>query len=501
MRFTVVSLCVALTAACATTGTGNDDPEGSALPRYHALGSPTDEPLGGQPPEGAQPSQVDFDYQVKYQRAFEAVLWAMPAASIHRFRAAAFEHLGLDNNDIIAYSAAATPRLEALTANSSTPYIAAYADLRQGPVVLEVPAAGPDGQLYGQVVDAWQSTIADVGPKGADRGKGGKYLLTPPDYEQPVPAGYIQVPSPNYLVSLGFRSIVMPGKTQQNAVDFSHRLRMYNLDEAANPPQQRFVDPVGDRYPTTPFYDERFFDDLYDIVTVEPVRPIDKQMVGKLESLGIVRGRPFEPDDTAKRAMRQAAIDAWYYLQNYFDHLPAHRFYWPDRHYASLLMADNKRAFDYEYDDSIDITGRAAQFMWCTYVPAVLADDPATQYMMAMADSDGNLLEAGKTYKVDIPAQMPVEQFWAVTVYDRATFGFIYADPPRTTLSSYDLESMRKNPDGSVTLYVGPAAPDGMESNWIPTADKRPLPAVRFYGPTAEFNDKTFKMPDFTLVR
>ena len=55
---------------------------------------------------------------------------------------------------------------------------------------------------------------------------------------------------------------------------------------------------------------------------------------------------------------------------------------------------------------------------------------------------------------------------------------------------------MKKDSNGSVTLYVGPAAPAGLESNWIPTAGKRPLPCIRFHGPTDEFN-KTFKMPDF----
>jgi hypothetical protein len=56
------------------------------------------------------------------------------------------------------------------------------------------------------------------------------------------------------------------------------------------------------------------------------------------------------------------------------------------------------------------------------------------------------------------------------------------------------------NADGSVTIYAGPTAPQGLETNWIPTAGKRPLPAMRLYGPTDAFNQKTFKMPDFELV-
>lgn len=52
------------------------------------------EPLGGQPPAGAQPSVADFDYQIKHQRAFEAMLWSVPAVAIYDFRRAAFDTLG-----------------------------------------------------------------------------------------------------------------------------------------------------------------------------------------------------------------------------------------------------------------------------------------------------------------------------------------------------------------------------------------------------------------------
>src|SRR5262245_25977968 len=266
------------------------------------------EPLGGQPPPGSAPSVKDFDYQIKYQRAFEAVLWNMPAIAIYSFRRAAVTDLGCKDNDIIAYSAPATPKLEAITANSTTPYIASYTDLRKGPAVLELPVAGPEGSLYGQVVDAWQFTIADVGPTGLDEGKGGKLLFTPPDFKEPVPPGYIQVSSPNYRVAFAFRSVPVPGKTVADAYQYAKRLRMYYLSEAANPPQQKFIDPANERYPTLPFYDERHFDDMHAIMSVEPVREHDKVMMGMLRSLGIEKGKPFAPDETAKRAMRQAAV-------------------------------------------------------------------------------------------------------------------------------------------------------------------------------------------------
>jgi hypothetical protein len=231
-----------------------------------SYGQDGQEPLGGQPPKDPTPSIKDFDYQIKYQRAFEAVLWNMPAIAIYSLRRAAFTDLGMKDNDIIAYSAPATPRLEAITPNSVTPYIAAYTDLRKGPVVLELPVAGPDSSLYGQVVDAWQFTIADVGPSGVDQGKGGKLLFTSPGYKDEIPDGYTQVASPNYRVAFAFRSIPAPGKSVADAHAYAQRLRMYYLSEARNPPQQKFVDPSNQRYPTLPFYDERHFEDMHAIM-------------------------------------------------------------------------------------------------------------------------------------------------------------------------------------------------------------------------------------------
>jgi len=90
----------------------------NAIAQETSTRNPAGAPLGGQPAEGASPSVKDFDYEVKYHRAFEAVLWNMPATAIYRMRAGAFEALGAKDNDIITYSAVTTPQAELLTANS-----------------------------------------------------------------------------------------------------------------------------------------------------------------------------------------------------------------------------------------------------------------------------------------------------------------------------------------------------------------------------------------------
>lgn len=458
------------------------------------------EPKGGQPAPGSKPSVTDLQHQVMYQRAFEAVLWALPAVAIYRLRAGAFESANLTDNDILANSGVAKPNLEALTANSSTPYIAAYSDLRKGPVVLEVPKAGAQGSLYGQVVDAWQFSIADVGPFGLDKGKAAKYLFTPPSYDGPVPEGYLHVRSPSYRIAFAFRSVRAPGKTDADAYAYARKLRMYYLTQAGSAPAQKFFDFVDVVYPTLPFYDERFFRDVHAIFSIEPVRDIDKIMVGNLRSLGIERGKPFEPTDKQKRAMQAAVVDAYSYLHEMWEHPATEYYFWPDRNYVTQQPTDLNQRFEFVYDDYADIDGRAFSWVQGTYYPKQISATPANRYLLAMGTGDRHPFEVEGTYRVKVPDQMPVKQFWALTVYDRATFAFIYTDSGRTTLSSYDVDRLKHEPDGSLYLYVGTQAPEGYENNLIPTAGKRPYPVFRFYGATPELHERRFRMPDFERV-
>jgi len=157
---------------------------------------PTD-PRGGMPAKGSKPSVEDLDYQVKYQRSFEAVIWSMSAVSGYQLYRAAIDN-GAKPNTVMAFSKPATQKAEFLTANNVTPYILSQTDLRKGPVVIDVPKATDKANLFGQIVDHWQITIADIGPVGVDKGKGAKILLTPPGYDKKIPSGYTEIKSPSY---------------------------------------------------------------------------------------------------------------------------------------------------------------------------------------------------------------------------------------------------------------------------------------------------------------
>ena len=458
------------------------------------------EPLGGQPAPGAKPSVNDFEEQITYQRAFEAVVWSQPAVAVYGIRRGMFA-TGAKDNEIMAMSRPLTTRHEFLTANNTTPYVAANADLRNGPVVLEVPPASDKGVLYGQVVDAWQETIADVGPSGVDVGKGARLLFLPPGYKDTPPSGYIAIPSQNYRIQFAFRSIKLPGMTDEQANAYAKTIKMYPLAEAVNPKPTRFVDGYADRMSTLPFYDFRYFQDLHDIISVEPVRPRDKVMMGMLASIGMEAGKPFNPSPKAKAAMERAVVDAYFYMQDRFFKVQRNNLFWPDRHYSYFFLPDPDGAFTFETPSALLYDNRSDMYHPATYYPARLPKTPATAYLAALADNEGHPLEPGKNYKLHVPKDVPVKQFWALIVYDFATWAFIYNPLDRVGLSTYDKPNMKLNADGSVDIYFGPKAPKGLESNWIPTQGKRPIPIMRFYGGTEEFWNKSFKLPDVELLK
>lgn len=458
------------------------------------------EPLGGQPEPGSQQSVKNLGEQVAYGRSFEAILWAMPASAIYRFRVGLLQLPGVTDNVIAATSRPISPIQEAITPNQVTPYITATSDLSKGPVVLEVPAKTDKGVMYGQVVDAWQATIADVGPTGPDKGAGGKYLFLPPGYKGDVPEGYFPIHSTTYRILLAFRSIQLGGATPADAFAYSKLLKMYPLSEAANP-KPGFVDITQLPLHTLPYYNIHALQDIHDIISVEPVQPRDKVMMGMLATIGIEPGKPFDPPANLKAAMEKGVVDAYYYMQDLDTKLFASNLYWPDRHWSFVMVPDEKHGFDFVSDDAVEIDKRAAAWFFFTFYPKVLSDHAATVYLAPIADSEGQPLKAGKLYRLRVPKDTPAGQFWSLTVYDRRTWAFIKSPSGRAGLGSFNMGQMKKNDDGSVDLYFGPKAPEGLESNWIPTENKEPYLWLRLYGPEAAFWNKSFKMPDVELVK
>jgi hypothetical protein len=194
-------------------------------------------------PPSAPWSSTELAERTRHRRTVEAVIWGLPLVNTDTMRQAYFRDIGAKYNDILYFSKFPDWRFQATTPNASTHHVYFNYNLKEGPVVLEVPAAVGAG-LLGSMVNAWDEPVADIGPLGDDKGKGGKYLLLPPDCKGDVPAGYLPARFSTYNGYVLFRAIEEGTDSQaaERAIALVKKMRIYPLAQAGNPPEQRFSD-------------------------------------------------------------------------------------------------------------------------------------------------------------------------------------------------------------------------------------------------------------------
>jgi hypothetical protein len=121
-------------------------------------------------------------------------------------------------------------------------------------------------------------------------------------------------------------------------------------------------------------------------------------------------------------------------------------------------------------------------------------------YLISIRDKDGDAFEGGKTYRLTVPPNAPVEQYWSVTAYDRETHALVKG-VSRASRSS-QIQEMQKNADGSIDVFFGPKAPSGKETNWVPTDPARRFELMfRLYAPTKALFEKAWMLPDVEKVK
>ena len=429
------------------------------------------------------------------RRGVEAAIWGMSIVSVHAMRRAFFEDAQASYNDIAYWSKPADWKCQVTTPTDSALYEYFNFNTKNGPVVVEIPPATEAG-LWGGFMDAWQVAVADCGPKGSDQGQGGKYLFLPPNFEGEVPEGYFVVNSQTYN-HYSLLRFIPRGPSQADldgTLEMMKKVRVYPLSEAGNPPEQRFIDMVDRLFDGIVRFDESFYAALSEMINEEPVHEKDLAVMGLIRALGIEKGEDFSPGTEVQGILRQTAGEAHDWLMNNVETQVDP--FWPDSAWGfmvpAILLTSNGT---YRTPNYLDVDARGItyfQVFTSSVNTSKLVDSKepiATYYLATFRDADGEPLNGDKAYTLHIPADVPTKQFWSLTMYDRETCGLIL-DMPRSGLDSYNEELVR-NADGSVDLHIGPHAPAGKETNWIPTAPGRDwFPYFRLYGPEAAFFTK-----------
>jgi hypothetical protein len=435
-----------------------------------------------------------------HRRAVEAVIWGMPAVNTDLMYQAMVREVKGDWNQIVYWSRLLDWKNQTLTPNPDAIYLMPFFNTAEaGPVVLEIPPAD-EGSITGSIMDCWQTPLEDVGPAGVDKGRGGKYLILPPDYSGTAPDGYIAVPSQTYQGYALLRSILRSGSDADfvKAVDYGRRIRLYPLSAAANPPATTYLDAADVLFDATIPYDVRFFESLTHIVASQPWLERDRAMIDPLRTLGIEKGKSFAPDARTREIMNEGAKEASQWLDLQYEASLAPPFYEGARWAlpaAPGLMEGMQSSF--ADPDRYPTDGRGTIYSMAFFCPK--HSGLGSFYLMATRDKEGRPLDGGSMYRLTVPPNVPVNQYWSATVYDRTTHGLV-RNMERASRSS-QRPGLKVNASGSVDIYFGPAAPPTKEANWVPTSPEGEFEVLfRFYGPEKSLFEKTWRLPDIEKI-
>ena len=445
--------------------------------------------------------------------------------------------IGASDGTVVIYPKLMDSKSLFLTANADTVYYMSTLDLSKGPVVLEQPPMG-----LGTINDMWFSWVIDVGYPGPDRGEGGRYLIVPPGYDGPLPEGgfYICHSKTNHIMYAA-RAFLTNNDPKPTVDMIKKHLKIYpyvaggpgtsiatalqgkvNLSGAPTIPATRFIDASDKAFNTIPPSDYSLFEMINENVQEEPATSYDVELAGQMAAIGIVKGKPFQPDARMKKILTDAAAVGsgagrmlnWRYAVAHPEWA-----YYPKSKWGNMLFEggaffetppplfergsfkplpptgartlDSRTAFYYGY--TLDSPGMIMR------IPGV-----GSQYLMGFLDAADNPFDGGKTYKVTLPPKIPAAKFWSFTVYDNQSRSMLDTPQryPRAGSQTYPSPAAEANADGSTTVYFAPKQPAGVKpGNWIQTVPgKGWFTILRLYSPLPSFFDKSWRPSEIELV-
>lgn len=432
-----------------------------------------------------------------FTHAYQAVLDGTKIASMEAMRNGILE-FGPANTTAILFEELMDSSTLFLTANTTSVYMMSWLEMGDEPMVMETPP-----NVLGFINDAWFRYVTDFGNLGPDEGQGGKFLILPPDYEGEVPEeGYHVVQTNTFGNWVLWRGYQVDGSPETAVNQTKESFKLYPLSQADNPPEMTFVNVSGEEFNTIHRMDDEIFNEMNAVIQREPLLGERPELLGHLAAIGIVKGQEFAPDSRMQPILEAAAAAGAITVKTLISKPRDERYYWyPNESYWQNGFPGG--AYTWEIDGVTMQDFRAAFHFYATGVTpamAVKAVGKGSQYAITYRDSNGNPLDGGKNYKVNVPANVPAEDFWSFTLYDNQTRSMLQTDAQFPAIGSNDADVVQ-NEDGSYDVYFGPVAPEGKESNWVQTIPGKGWNTIlRLYGPLEPWFDQTWRPGEIELI-
>ena len=379
-------------------------------------------------------------------------------------------------NEINNEHRVATPEDTAvITPNSDTPYSMVWLDLRAEPMVVSVPAVEKKRYYSVQLIDGNTYNYGYIGSRATGNDPG-DYLVVGPDWKGETPAGIKKVFSSTTPFALTlfrtqlFNPADMPNVEKVQAGYKAQPLSAFLKQPA--PPAAPKIDFVP---ATTAGIKENFYEYLDAALQFVPPSPEDKDIRAKLASIGIGPGKTFEFKDLSLEHKAAVLLG----LKEGDDKVDKY------------LAGGNKNINGWNIGS---LFGDRAFFKgdWLKRAAAAKGglygnDAAEAMYPYTRTDATGETLDGSKhNYTLTFPAGQlpPVNAFWSVTMYDGKSQLLIKNPINRYLINSPMLPGMKKNADGSLTLYIQKDSPGkAKEANWLPAPNDTIYLVMRLYWP------------------
>ncbi len=493
LLLTAIALCAAPVLAVAEPTYKADVPDSITTPDEVKTRIGTLRFTDGAPDE--ETVRLVYD-NLDFVRGVTAFLDGIPAASVFGM-CRGFAEAGVGGQTFGIMEDLIDARSLILTPNSTTIYVLYCTDLEIGPLVVEAPQG-----VLGFMDDAYQRHVTDMGVTGPDEGKGGKYLFVPPGYDGALPEeGYFIVQAPSYKNWLLMRAFVKDGDIEGAVAGVKETLRVYPWAERDTPPATEFVNLSGIEMTAIHANDFEFYEEIDAIIQKEPADAFPPEFVGTLAAIGIKKGQPFAPDQRMRAILEDAVAVANATARAIIWSPPDGRGrLFEDRQWHTTFVGGNHEF----YKDGERLLDARALFHYYAagITPAMAAGlvGKGSQYTYSARDSEGRYLDGSKTYKITLPAPVPVNNFWSFMVYDTQSRAMLETDQRSAGLDS-NKPDLVANEDESHTVWFAPEAPEGKEGNWVQTMPGKGWHSLfRLYGPLEPWFDRTWKPGDFELV-
>ncbi len=367
------------------------------------------------------------------------------------------------------------------TPNNNTPYSWAWVDLRSEPWVLTMPPSDGNRYYVCQWDDMWGYVI-DAPGSVIDGQNGGDYLLTTKDFTGQIPPG---IKRTIHSESQFIGTLTRTGVNGQDDIPAMQTIQNgYVLQPLSSylgsEPKTKSEDINWINYDATDLKTINFFKYANFMLDYTIPNKSDETMLENARKIGVEAGKNWIPNNmdpsfvnTINEGIKAALAE--------IDHQVA-------------ITNDGKKLFNTRKVIGEDYLNRTVGV-----VVGQFGNYPSqAMYPSFKTDINGELLDGSKNnYSITFAKnELPQSNyFWSFTMYDLPNRFLVENSINRYSIGSQN-KSLKKNKDGSVTIYFQTESPgQEREANWLPSPKGPFYTVLRIYGPDDHVLNGTYKLP------